>query len=151
MSQTLNQLFKQATGVLPEQQTQLSASGSNRRYFRLTAGEHSLIGVIGTSQDENRAFLYMADHFRSKGLNVPEVKMVSDDQMTYLQQDLGDTLLFDYIADGRKTGVFSAKEKRMLHKTIQALARFQVVGAEDFDFTQCYPQPEFNQIGRAHV
>ena len=144
MAQTLNQLFKQLTGVLPEQQSQLSASGSNRRYFRLTAGEHSYIGVIGTSQDENKAFLYMADHFYKKGLNVPQVKAVSDDQMTYLQEDLGDTLLFDYISDGRKTGVFSANEKRMLRKTIQALARFQVKGAEDFDFTQCYPQPEFN-------
>ena len=144
MAQTLNQLFKQLTGILPEQQIQLSASGSNRRYFRLTGGEHSLIGVIGTSQDENQAFLYMADHFKKKGLNVPEVKAVSDDKMTYLQEDLGDTLLFDYIADGRKTGVFCEREKRMLRKTIQRLARFQVKGAEDFDFTQCYPQPEFN-------
>ena len=69
---------------------------------------------------------------------------VSDDEMNYVQQDLGDTLLFNYIAEGRKTGVFSAKEKDMLRATMRALAIFQVVGAEDFDFNQCYPQPEFN-------
>ena len=53
-------------------------------------------------------------------------------------------LLFDYIAEGRKTGVFSAKEKDMLRKTMRSLAKFQVLGAEEFDFNQCYPQPEFN-------
>jgi hypothetical protein len=61
-----------------------------------------------------------------------------------VQQDLGNVLLFDYIADGRKTGVFSAREKEMLRKTVRRLAQFQVVGAKNFDFKQCYPQPEFN-------
>ena len=79
-----------------------------------------------------------------KGLNVPKVLAVSDDEMNYVQQDLGNVLLFDYIAEGRKTGVFSAKEKDMLRETMRALARFQVTGAEEFDFNQCYPQPEFN-------
>jgi aminoglycoside/choline kinase family phosphotransferase len=86
----------------------------------------------------------MAEHFMKKGLNVPKVLAVSDDEMNYVQQDLGNVLLFDYIAEGRKTGVFSSKEKHMLRETMRALARFQVVGAEEFDFNQCYPQPEFN-------
>jgi aminoglycoside/choline kinase family phosphotransferase len=64
--------------------------------------------------------------------------------MNYVQQDLGNVLLFDYIAEGRKTGVFSQKEKDMLRETMRALARFQIKGAEAFDFNQCYPQPEFN-------
>lgn len=144
MSQSLSQLFQQYTSQLPTEQTELSASGSNRRYFRLTGAGQSIIGVQGTSRDENKAFLYMAEHFKKKGLNVPEVFIASDDQMCYLQEDLGNTLLFDFIADGRKTGVFCEREKRMLRKTMRALARFQVKGAEDFDFYQCYPQPEFN-------
>jgi aminoglycoside/choline kinase family phosphotransferase len=64
--------------------------------------------------------------------------------MNYVQQDLGNELLFDYIAEGRKTGVFSAPEKEMLRKTMRGLAKFQVLAAEQFDFNQCYPQPEFN-------
>jgi aminoglycoside/choline kinase family phosphotransferase len=86
----------------------------------------------------------MAEHFMKKGLDVPRVLAVSDDEMNYVQQDLGNVLLFDYIAEGRKTGVFSQKEKEMLRATMRALARFQVIGAEEFDFNQCYPQPEFN-------
>ena len=146
MAQSLSQLFFEATGKKAGDQVALTASGSNRRYYRIFSedGETSLIGVQGTSRDENHAFLYMAEHFIQKGLNVPKVLKVSDDEMNYVQQDLGNVLLFDYIAEGRKTGVFSQKEKDMLRKTMRALARFQVLGAEEFDFNQSYPQPEFN-------
>ena len=146
MAQSLSLLFFEATGKKAGEQTALTASGSNRRYYRIESEDKttSLIGVQGTSRDENHAFLYMAEHFMQKGLNVPKVLAVSDDEMNYVQQDLGNVLLFDYIAEGRKTGVFSAKEKDMLRETMRALARFQVTGAEEFDFNQCYPQPEFN-------
>ena len=146
MAQSLSQLFFEATGKMAGEQTALTASGSNRRYYRIESEDKttSLIGVQGTSRDENHAFLYMAEHFMKKGLNVPKVLAVSDDEMNDVQQDLGNVLLFDYIAEGRKTGVFSAREKEMLRKTMRGLARFQVLGAEEFDFNQCYPQPEFN-------
>ncbi len=144
MTQSLRQLFQSFTHKNAEEQTELSASGSNRRYFRLTGEGESVIGVQGTSADENVAFLYMATHFKEKGLNVPQVYAYSDNKMNYIQEDLGDTLLFDFIAEGRKTGVFCEREKQMLRKTMRALARFQVVGAEDFNFNMCYPLPEFN-------
>lgn len=146
MSQSLAQLFLQATGKKVGSQVALTASGSNRRYYRITSMDDSvsLIGVQGTSRDENRAFLEMAKHFKSQGLNVPEVKAVSDDEMAYVQEDLGDTLLFDYIADGRKTGSFCEREKALLRKTMRALAVFQVRGADKFNFSICYPQPDFN-------
>ena len=142
----LSELFTRATGKPLGEQIALTASGSNRRYYRMVSEDKdvSLIGVEGTSRDENHAFLAMASHFASKGLNVPRVLAVSEDEMAYLQEDLGNTLLFDYISEGRKTGVFCESEKAMLRKTIRALARFQVKGAEDFDFNVCYPQPEFN-------
>ena len=146
MAQSLSQLFYEATGKKAGEQVALTASGSNRRYYRIFSedGETSLIGVQGTSHDENHAFLYMAEQFLEKGLDVPKVLAVSDDEMNYVQQDLGNVLLFDYIAEGRKTGVFSAPEKEMLRKTMRGLAKLQVLAAEQFDFNQCYPQPEFN-------
>ena len=142
----LSQLFTQATGKKAGEQVALTASGSNRRYYRIYSEdkEVSLIGVQGTSRDENHAFLAMDEHFLKQGLNVPRVLAVSEDEMSYVQEDLGDMLLFDYIAEGRKTGVFCESEKEMLRKTIRALAKFQIKGAEDFNFSVCYPQPEFN-------
>ena len=91
MAQSLSLLFFEATGKKAGEQTALTASGSNRRYYRIESEDKttSLIGVQGTSRDENHAFLYMAEHFMQKGLNVPKVMAVSDDEMNYVQQDLG--------------------------------------------------------------
>ena len=87
----------------------------------------------------------MAAHFRRKGIPVPEIYAVSGDSLFYLQEDLGDTLLFDTIEKGRKTCVFSDEERSLLRRTISALPMIQFRGAEDFDFNQCYPQPSFNE------
>ncbi len=122
----------------------LPTSGSNRKYYRLKYDDISLIGVYGESVEENHAFICLAKHFHDKGLNVPKVLSVSDDEIFYLQQDLGDTILFDSIKGGRLTGVFSHQEKDLLHKTISALADFQIKGAQDLDFNVCYPLPGFN-------
>ena len=144
VTEQLQQLYKTYTGSEATSIDELPASGSNRRYFRLH-GTKQLIGVYGTSIEENNAFLYMADHFRKKGLPVPEVYCVSEDKGYYLQEDLGDTLLFNFIEKGRLTGVFSEEEKKILRETMQLLPTVQFAGADGFDFTQCYPQPEFNQ------
>ncbi len=141
----LETLFKQQTSEKLLSKEELSASGSNRRYFRLESKNKSIIGVAGTSVEENHAFICMARHFRAKGLPVPELLAQTEDGRFYIQEDLGDTLLFDYIAEGRKTGVFHENEKEMLRKTMRKLPALQVLGAQNFDFSVCYPQPEFNE------
>ena len=140
----LQKLYQQYTGVPAEEIIEMPASGSNRRYFRLK-GTQSLIGVYGTSVEENEAFLYMAEHFKKKNLPVPQVLCVSEDKFFYLQEDLGDTLLFHAIEKGRVTNSFSEEEKELLRKTIRLLPSIQFAGAEGFDFNHCYPQPEFNE------
>lgn len=142
--QPLTDLFSSFTGQPHQTVEALPTSGSNRRYYRLIADETSLIGVYGESRDENRAFIALAGHFRRQGLNVPRVLAVSNDEMCYLQEDLGDTVLFDRIKAGRDTGVFSHDEKELLHKTIALLADLQYLGARDLDFRVCYPLPVFN-------
>ena len=144
ITENLQKLYEQYTGVPAEHIEEMPASGSNRRYFRLT-GVKSLIGVYGTSQEENEAFLYMAEHFKKKNLPVPQVVSVSEDKFYYLQEDLGDTLLFHAIEKGRITNSFSEEEKELLRKTIRLLPSIQFAGADGFDFNRCYPQAEFNQ------
>ncbi len=137
-------LFKYYTGKSDPAVETLPSSGSNRRYFRLKKDDISLIGVHGESRKENRAFIALSRHFHQQGLNTPEVLAVSEDEMFYIQQDLGDHILFDAMKGGRLTGVFSHEEKILLHKTIAMLADFQIKGAQRLDFDVCYPQPEFN-------
>ena len=121
----------------------MPASGSNRRYFRLL-GNPTLIGVSGESLEENRAFLYMAEHFKQKGLPVPTIYARSENNMFYLQEDLGDTLLFNAIEKGRQTSIFSEEEKELLRKTMRLLPAIQFAGADGMDFSYCHPQAEFN-------
>ena len=100
ITEELKQLYQTHTGSPATDITELSSSGSNRRYFRLS-GSVSLIGVSGTSIEENNAFIYMAAHFREKRLPVPQVYCWSVDKSFYLQEDLGDTLLFQAIEKGK--------------------------------------------------
>ena len=86
ITEELKKLYIAHTGHEPEQIDELPSSGSNRRYFRLI-GSPTLIGVSGESVEENRAFLYMAEHFRQKGLPVPQVFIRSEDDIYYLQED----------------------------------------------------------------
>lgn len=148
----LTKLFTESTGFEPAEVYELPSSGSNRRYFRLSsAPEHvregiprSLIGVLGTSKEENDAFIYLAQHFASKQLPVPHVVAVSQDRMAYLQEDLGDTILFNAIEKGRKTRSFSNEERELLIRTIRSLPDIQFLGAVGLDFSRCYPAKEFD-------
>ena len=124
----------------------IQQQGSNRVYSRVTDEQgRSVIRVEGTNRDENRAFIYMARHFHKLGLPVPELYTVSDDEMTYTQEDLGDTLLFDAIKHGRETGNFNETERTLLERTLRALAHIQVEGAKDFDWSICFPVPEMDE------
>lgn len=139
----LENLYISHVGSAPSSVEELPSSGSNRRYFRLL-GEQDLIGVLGTCAEENEAFIYMSEHFRSQGIRTPEVVAVTDDRMAYLQQDLGDTLLFNAIEKGRLTRSFSNDEKELLVKTIRALPDVQFAGAVGLDFNYCYPSSQFD-------
>lgn len=144
MIEKLKDLFKKYAGVNSVNITELPSSGSNRRYFRLSGGASSIIGVIGTCREENKAFIDLAKHFFSNRIRVPKILAVSDDGMSYLQEDLGDTMLYDSVKNGRECGEYSSYEKELLCKAVSKLPDMQFKGAEGLDFSVCYPEPEFN-------
>ena len=120
--QKLLDLYRSWSGSAPAGVEQLEGAGSNRLYYRMTGADGgSVIGVIGTSRDEDHAFIYLSEHFRKRQLPVPRVIAVSDDELRYLQEDLGRTSLFGAISGGRQSGGrYNQREKH-------------------------YPQPEFNE------
>ena len=142
----LLQLYKQWSGEEPAKYEQLPVAGSNRIYYRLTAHDGStVVGVIGTSRDENHAFVYLCRHFTKRQLPVPRLLAVSDDESRYLQTDLGSLSLFDAIRGGREAGGrYTLKEQELLRRTIRQLPNIQMRGARELDFSNCYPQAEFD-------
>lgn len=147
MEEVFRQLFEGLAGEPLAEASELSASGSHRRYFRLrgASGEKTFIGVLGSSQSENEAFFAIGRHFASKGIRVPEILAIGEDSMTYIVEDLGDDLLFDLLAPCREKGSYDEAERRLLCKVIGELPKIQFEGAEGFDFSACYPQKAFGE------
>ena len=143
----LEVLYSRYTGSEPQQVTPLTGSASNRQYARISGQAGSCIGVEGTDPLENNAFLTIAGHFHSKGIPVPEVLAVSEDGMTYLQEDLGDVLLSDLVAKAGKDGGIlpDSSLERLLCRTMSMLPKIQFEGADGLDFSVCYPQPSFDR------
>lgn len=148
MNELLSIYREWSGGAEPQNIELLPGAGSNRKYYRLSSGKQSVIGCIGTSSEENHAFIVLARHFLSKGLPVPQLLSVSSDEMCYLQQDLGSRSLFDALRSGREAGgQYDADDCHLLSQTIRLLPRFQFEGAKGLDFSVCYPQPSFDQTG----
>ena len=145
----LEELFFNTNGYFPECIERMPVEGSNREYYRIYGNDGlNLIGVVGTSKEENEAFIYLSNHFKLRKLPVPEVLAVSDDGMAYLQKDLGTRSLFNAIEGGRNVGGrYNEKEKQLLINTIRELPNFQVRGARGLDFKKCYPKPAFDLEG----
>lgn len=144
----LKSLYKSLTGHSPSGIIPLSQAGSNRRYFRMfpeNVFESSLIGVVGTSAEENIAFCSLAKEFRLRGINVPEVYAVSDDNLRYIQQDLGDISLFSEIRRGRESGGdYDDREKQLVEKVIRMLPDIQFRMDSQDIYKMCYPLEEMD-------
>lgn len=160
-------LFEEHFGEECAACTALSGTGASaRRYFRLIGKSgRSAIGVVGTGMDENWAFVEMSRCFRSQSLPVPEVYAISEDGLEYIQEDLGDNILFDRIekikkdvyaslsSDAEGATLPAAKlQKRLaqtlladglLQKTVRRLADLQFRGGAALDFDVCHPVKEF--------
>ena len=141
----LKDLYTQYYGVQPTSVQPLTAAGSARRYYRLQAGGTTLVGVVGESVEENRAFITLSHHLAERGIPVPRVVAVSDDMLRYLQSDLGNTSLYDALAPCRKSGEWSDEAVELLADTMRTLARTQVEGDRDMDYSVCYPSPAFDE------
>lgn len=142
----LIELYTEWAGAEPAGVEKLPVQGSNRAYYRLTdADGMSVVGCVGTSRDENHAFIYLARHFAKRRIPVPKMLAVSGDELRYLQEDLGKQSLFDAIHGGREAGGrYNQREKRLLVNAIRELPNIQLRGARGLDWSNCYPQPEFD-------
>ena len=143
---TLSELFRSLTGILPESFTALKPHASDRRIYRLKGAGSSIVGVANDNSSENKAFIYLARHFRGLSFPVPNVLCVSPDAGAYLLDDLGDITLWDALVFTRKRTQeeFPQDITRVYRKALTHLVSFQVVGARTLDFSRCYPEEVFS-------
>ena len=141
----LSQLYLSRYGIFPVSVEQLSASASNRSYCRMTSDAGRCIGCVGTDRQENEAFVTISRHLRSKGIAVPEVYAVSEDGLSYLQEDFGDEVLYDKLLKARRTEAGMDEVEELLCSAMSLLPKIQFEGGAGFDFKVCYPQPTFDR------
>lgn len=104
----LKKLLVKITGTCESEISALAQSGSDRRYFRLSAGGRTFIGTYVPDPVEGECFVRLARGLRNSGKCVPEVYIASPDYKLYVQEDLGDLSLFSAL--GRANAGHLVKE-----------------------------------------
>ncbi|HET6637852.1 MAG TPA: RNase adapter RapZ [Gemmatimonadota bacterium] len=147
MHDALLRLYRETRGERPAAVVSLAGDGSQRTYHRLIAGDGStLIGAFGPDSDENRAFLSFSRAFRSIDLPVPDIHAVDESAGVWLEEDLGETTLFDFLEQARaREGGFPESALAVYRRVLEALPRFQVEGDAVVDYSVAHPHSAFDR------
>src|SRR5258708_25392213 len=149
----LQKLFEQYFHTPPQlvKPLQGQLGGSGRAIVRLTAGATtaaghvSAIGIVYPVREENAAFLEFSRHFRRHGLPVPEIYAEDLAHDAYIEEDLGDVTLYDFLSAHRTGDVVSPEVIEAYRKVVAILPRFQVEAARDLNYKVCYPRSSFDR------
>ena len=143
----LEKLFKQHFHSQPEriQPLQGQLGGSGRKIVRLADAKHSAIGVLHDVQEENVAFLEFSRHFRRCNLPVPEIYAEDLAHGAYLEEDLGDTTLFELLTTHRDGEYIAPEAVEAYRKVVAVLPRFQIEGGRNLNYKVCYPRASFDR------
>ena len=124
---------------------QLPVSGSARSYFRVFTEDETYIALEHTSLQENGLFLDFSKRFANIGLSVPKIYAISDDKLSYIQEDLGDTMLLNIVNEDRDGDRLGYKTIELYKKSLKELTRFQFLGHKVVDYDDCIPRPVFDK------
>ena len=143
----LKRLFEQrfrapATRVQP---LQGELGGSGRKIIRLSNEQQRAIGILYNVREENVAFLEFSRHFRRHGLPVPEIYGEDLSQGAYLEEDLGDTTLFEFLSNNRVGENIAPQAVEAYRKVVEVLPRFQIEASRDLNYKVCYPRGSFDR------
>jgi aminoglycoside/choline kinase family phosphotransferase len=143
----LEELFERhfrspATRVEP---LQGQLGGSGRNIIRLSGDRASAIGILYNVREENVAFLEFSRHFRKYGLPVPEIYAEDLSHGAYLEEDLGDTTLFEFLSKNREGENIAPTVVEAYRKAVAVLPRFQVEAGRDLNYKVCYPRGSFDR------
>ena len=143
----LKNLFEKHFHALVErvQPLQGQLGGSGRNILRLASGKISAIGILYGVREENIAFLEFSRHFRRRGLPVPEIYAEDLEQGAYLEEDLGDTTLFEFLSNNRTGESIPTQVVEAYRNVVATLPRFQIEAGRDLNYKVCYPRASFDR------
>ena len=127
------------------QSLQGELGGSGRNIVRLSAAGATAVGVLYDVRGENVAFLEFSRHFRRYGLPVPEIYGEDLKSGAYLEEDLGDATLFQFLSANRSGDEIAAPVIDAYARVVEVLPRFQIEAGRDLNYRVCYPRPSFDR------
>lgn len=119
--------------------------GSGRAIVRVAGGNARAIGIVYPVREENVAFLEFTRHFRRHGLPVPQIYAEDLAEGAYLEEDLGDTTLFDFVSQHRSGQAVFPQAVEAYRKVVAVLPRFQIEAGRDLNYKVCYPRSSFDR------
>src|SRR5271166_4908652 len=143
----LKRLFEERFHAPAEriQPLQGELGGSGRKIVRLSNGGQRAIGILYAVREENMAFLSFSRHFRRHGLPVPEIYAEDLNHGAYLEEDLGDTTLFEFLSKNRSGDSIAPQVVEVYRQVVAELPRFQIEAGRDLDYSVCYPRGSFDR------
>ncbi len=141
----LAQLFERKYQKQPHSIVPLRCDGSDRKIYRLFSADQTVVGIIGNDSDENMAFVKFTNHFFRDGLRVPEIYLDDLEHGVYLEEDLGDYTLFDWMKQIRAVNGFNDEIKNMYRAVIEYLPNFQIKSGVNLDYSYCYQHAIFGR------
>jgi aminoglycoside/choline kinase family phosphotransferase len=143
----LKRLFEQHFHSTVErvQPLQGELGGSGRKIIRLSRARLSAIGILYDVREENVAFLEFSRHFRRHGLPVPEIYAEDLSHGAYLEEDLGDTTLFEFLLRNRAGANIAPQAVGAYRQVVAILPRFQIEAGRDLNYKVCYPRASFDR------
>ena len=142
------ELIRLYEGYFKEKMTSfeiLPPSGSYREYCRIKSAGHQSVGSWNEDIRENTAFLEFSKHFKSKGIAVPEIYTVNTAKNCYLQEDLGNQTLFDFLCCKREKEAISEAIISVYKKVLKELPRIQIQAGQTIPYDYCYPRNAFDK------
>ncbi len=123
----------------------LPASGSYREYCRIKSENCKAIGAFNLDIKENTAFLEFSESFSKSEIPVPEIFIINKSKTCYLQEDLGNTTLFDFLSKTRELEEFSHNIIDEYKKVLELLPKIQVLASKNIEYKYCYPRATFDK------
>ena len=144
MTDLLQRMFQQRFGEPVLTVASLKGDGSDRKLFRLSGPSRTAIGAANPDMQENRAFLEFSQHFRKCGLPVPEIYAEDQEGQAYLEEDLGDVTLFEFLTANRTSERLSSETVALYRQVVEILPRFQIEAGRHLNYEVCYPRASFD-------
>ncbi len=140
----LAKLCQKTMGDPPNEVIKLQGDGSDRHIFRLSYFDSSYIGIYGANRAENDAFVAFTNHFYKSSIPVPKIFDYEQDEGIYIEEDLGDVTLCDYVASCCSGFLADRRLTNIYKKVIEWLPEFQISAGPTIDYSYCYQSLHFD-------